>query len=93
MKFLFKVIEKAASCHVTTHVDDTNLGEINQSSYNSTESALSKVNNDILQYVDHGKVVFVVLRDMSAAFDTVEHSNLLIRLKSHFGIKGSVLSW
>ena len=48
--------------------------------------------NDILQYVNHGKVVFVVLLDMSAAFDTVEHSILLSRLKSHFGIKGSVLS-
>ena len=96
MKFMSKVIEKAASCQVTTHVDDNNLGEIHQSSYkrfHSTESALLKVKNDILQYVDHGKVVLVVLLDMSAAFDTVEHSILLNRLESHFGIKGSVLSW
>ena len=96
MKFMSKVIEKAASCQVTTHVDDNTLGEIHQSSYkrfHNTESALLKVKNDILQYVDHGKVVFVVLLDMSAAFDTVEHSILLNRLKSHFGIKGYFLSW
>ena len=52
MKFVSKVIEKAASCQVTTHVDDNNLGEIHQSSYkrfHSTESALLKVKNDILQ--------------------------------------------
>ena len=96
MKFMSKVIEKAASCQVTTHVDNNNMGEVYQSSYkrsHSTETALLKVKNDINQHVDHGKVVFLVLLDMSAAFDTVDHSILLRRLKFYFGIDGSVLSW
>ena len=96
MKFLSKVVEKAASNQVTTYVDNHNLGETNQSAYrrfHSTETALLKVKSDILQHVDHGKIVFLVLLDMSAAFDTVDHPILLERFKTQFGIDGSVLSW
>ncbi len=61
MKLLSKVVEKAASSQVTTYVNQHNLGETNQSAYkriHSIETALLKVKSDILQHVDHGKVVF-----------------------------------
>jgi hypothetical protein len=96
MKFLSKIIEKAASCQVIDHVDGNNLSEVLQSSYkcnHSTETALIKVQSDILQSLDCNKAVFMVLLDMTAAFDTVDHHIFLARLKSHFGIDGQVLSF
>ena len=43
--------------------------------------------------IDSGKCVFLVLLDLSAAFDTVSHDILLDRLSTDSGISGSALSW
>ena len=53
----------------------------------STESALIKVVNDIASEIDSKRVVLLVLLDMSAAFDTVEHTILLQKL-DYYGIRG-----
>ena len=95
LPFLSKVIEKAASRQVMDHVDRNYLGEPLQSSYkrhHSTETVLLKVKNDLLCSLDNNKAVLIVL-DMSAAFDTVDHDILLDRLESKFGIKYMVKSW
>ena len=52
-----------------------------------------RVQNDILEAIDSGKCVFLVLLDLSAAFDTVSHDILLDRLSTDSGISGSALSW
>ena len=80
------------------HVDSNYLGEPLQSSYKRhhsrpTETALLKVKNDLLCSLDNNKAVLMVLLDMSAAFDTVDHDILLVRLESKFGIKHMVKSW
>ncbi|KAJ8035998.1 hypothetical protein HOLleu_19849 [Holothuria leucospilota] len=43
-------------------------------SHHSTESALLKVQNDILQGMDNVKVTGLLLLDLCAAFDTADHS-------------------
>ena len=43
----------------------------------SAETALIRVHNDIVLSVDSGQSVILVLLDMSAAFDTVNHEILL----------------
>ena len=58
-----------------------------------TESALVKVHDDILRASDNQNSVIILLLDLSAAFDTVDHSILLSRLKSRFGMNGIALDW
>jgi len=43
--------------------------------------------------LDNKNVSFLVLLDLSAAFDTIDHSILLKRLEKNFGISGLALSW
>ena len=48
--------------------------------FHSTETALLEVQNDILCEIDSQKCVVLLLLDMSAAFDTVDHELLLERM-------------
>jgi hypothetical protein len=67
-----------------------------QSAYranHSTETALVRVHNDIITAIDHGDVGALVLLDLSAAFDTVDHPILFEILRDRFGIEGDALNW
>ena len=59
----------------------------------STETAFLKVHNDILLNMNHRRVTLLVLLDLSAAFDTVDHEVLLRRLEVTFGITDNALQW
>ena len=52
-----------------------------------------RIVNDILLGLDNDKVALLALLDLSTAFDTIDHSLLLSRLQTIFGISGTVLSW
>ena len=58
--------------------------------FHSSETALLKIHNDIICNMDNGKVTALTQLDLSAAFDTIDHSTLLERLYGHFGISGTV---
>ena len=74
---------------LNSYLGENDLHEPLQSAYkifHSTETALLTVTNDIMLSLDKGENVFLVLLDLSAAFDTVNHSLLLARLQKSFGI-------
>ena len=90
------MIEKAISYQLINCLRDNDLEESLQSAYktfHSTETALVKVHNDIVSAIDNQSYVILLLLDLSAAFDTVDHKILLQRLSSHFGINGKALCW
>jgi hypothetical protein len=62
-------------------------------SHASTETALIKVNNDILQTLDKGQYAALILLDLSAAFDTLDHDVFLKRARNTLGITGQALEW
>ena len=43
--------------------------------------------------MNKGYVSLLVLLDLSAAFDTVDHEVLIHTLQTEFGLRGAVLSW
>ena len=78
------------------HMIKNNLFPQLQSAYrshHSTETALLKVKNDLLMNMNMGHVSLLVLLDLSAAFDTVDHKILLKTLQMKLGVCGSALSW
>ena len=91
-----KVIEKAVVNQLCAYLSSNNLHEPLQSAYkklHSCETALTRVNNDILREIDKRFGVAMVLLDLSAAFDTVDHNILINRLNSKFFICGKALQW
>ena len=58
-----------------------------------TETALLKIVNDILLTTKKQHVMVLVLLDLSAAFDTVDHDILIKRLTTKFGTNRVVLYW
>ena len=76
------------------HLININLEEPFQSAHkrcHSTETALLKVQNDILMAIENKNCVALLLLDMSAAFNTVDHEIVLERMSKRFGIKDKVL--
>jgi hypothetical protein len=96
LPFISKILEKVVLEQLNDHKLENDLNEKFQSAYrkcHSTETALLRISNDLLQSMDQKQCCFLVLLDLSAAFDTVNHNILLNRLSDRFGIKDDALSW
>ena len=96
LPFPSKITEKVVLAQRLKHLLTNKLLYHLLSAYrsdHSTETALLTICNDVLSALDNKNVALLSLLDLSAAFDTIDHSILLSRLQTSFGISGSVLSW
>uniref|UniRef100_A0A8D3EFU3 Reverse transcriptase domain-containing protein n=1 Tax=Scophthalmus maximus TaxID=52904 RepID=A0A8D3EFU3_SCOMX len=96
LPFLSKVLEREVYVQLKSFLTNNNIYEKFQSGFrtaHSTETALLRVLNDLLLAADSGSPVILVLLDLTAAFDTVDHRILLSRLEQHVGIKGTALKF
>lgn len=94
LTFLSKLIEKAVALQINDHILKHHHDKKFQSAYkalHSTEMALARVHNDILTAFDNNDTVILLLLNLSAAFDTIDHSILLSRLSSRFEIREQYL--
>ena len=95
LPYISKFIERIIHQRITTHIDSFPTVSPFQSAYrkfHSTETALLRIYNDLLLAIDKQKVSALVLLDLSAAFDTLDHGILLHRLEAWFGISGGALA-
>ena len=96
LSYVSKLLEKVVANQIMTYMYSNDLHEPLQSTYrpgHSTETAMLKLKNGIDVALDQGDKVLLVLLDLSAAFDTIDHKIMLSRLKSHCGITGNALKW
>ena len=96
LSVLSKLTEKAVNVQLNGHLEKNDLRGDCQSGFrpnHSCETHMVRVVDDVLGEMDRGNVVAVVQIDLSAAFDTIDHPQLLKRLEKRFGIGSTVLEW
>jgi len=96
LSFLSKLTERIVLQRLSVHLSSNDLFNYHQSAYTkhrSTETVLLSVCNTITNAMSKQQLTGVCMLDLSAAFDTIDHSILLERLSTWFGILGSVLTW
>jgi hypothetical protein len=94
--FLSKVIEKVVAKQLTSHLTENGLHDPMQSAYkqgSSTETALIRIKADMEDILDDGDGILLILLDLSAAFDTINHAILLGRLEHEVGLQATALKW
>ncbi|XP_070582622.1 LOW QUALITY PROTEIN: uncharacterized protein [Erythrolamprus reginae] len=95
LPFMGKVVEKVVALQLQRSLDEADYLGPQQSGFRpgySTETALVALMDDLWRARDRGLSSVLVLLDLSAAFDTIDHGILLRRLEG-LGVGGTVLQW
>ena len=90
-----KIIEKIVSKQVYDYLNSNEILNKFQSGFrplHSTVTALLDATNDWYLNIDDGQINAVLFLDLKKAFDTVDHTILLKKLK-HYGLDNSALKW
>ena len=96
LSYLSKLIERVVAKRLTDHLMINKLYEKRQSAYrefHSTETALIRVHNDLLRAISENGGAILILLDLSAAFDTIDHELLLNILEHQMQVKEDALQW
>ena len=91
-----KLIERIVLDQLNDHLNLNDLHCPVQSGYrpnHSCETLLIRLTDDIFKEIHQDNIVVLVLLDLSAAFDTIDHSILLKKLEEDFGVTDKTLKW
>ena len=90
-------MEKVVASQLTNHLTQHNLHDDMQSAYKrgtNAETAILRFKADMENILDAGEcVLLILLSDLSAAFDTIDHSILIQRLQDEVGLNETALQW
>ena len=95
LPYLSTLIEKVLTISLVEHMIQNAIMEKFQSAYkahHSTETALLRVYNNGMFNIDRGNYTLLMLLDLSAAFDTIDHKILFHILGHSLGITDSELA-
>ena len=96
LSFISKLVERVVAKQLVDDIHRHGLDNPYQSAYkssHSTETARLSIKNDIHLSLSRGEATALVLLDLSAAFVTIDHTNLLSCLLDCFSVGGSALKW
>ena len=94
LSFISELVERVVAKQLVDHIYEHGLDNSYQSAYKSGHSkALLPIKNDIHLSLSQDEATVLVLLDLSAAFDTIDHSTFLSCLQDWFGVGGSSLKW
>ena len=96
LSFLSKLVERVAAVRISAHIESQQLLPSCQSAYrahHSTETAIVAVHDDLVRSIDSSDICALVVLDVSAAFDTVDHQSLLQVLSRRFAVADTALNW
>jgi len=96
LSFISNLVERVVTSRFVLHSENNQLFPASQSAYrqiHSTETAVCIVHTDLVRSIDRGHVTVLLMLDLSAAFDTVEHEVLLEILTHRFSVGGVALEW
>ena len=88
LSLLSKIIE-----YVEYAIHPSHRSERAYRRFNSTESAVLVIHNDIVPAIDDGHVAALALLNLSSAFDSVDHATLLSILQFRFSVTEQPLEW
>ena len=94
--FLSEILEKLVVERLEEHMSAYHLHDNLQSAYrpqHATETAVLKIHHDIGNGVDNGKCTVLASLDLSATFDTVDHSIFIARIQQLYGVDSVCKGW
>ena len=91
-----KLIEKPVCDQLQEYLFDNNLYAMCLSANrvgNSTEIAILCVHNDVMYSLEKRHGAILIMPDLSAAVEAIDHDIFLHRLHPKFGVNGTALKW
>lgn len=95
LSFISKLNERVVCSQLQEHLAANNMYAPHQSAYRpncSTETALLRLQNDLLCALDSKKEITLILLDL-LAFDTIDHAMLIDRMRSRYNVNDTSLKW